>query len=293
MAWKTLDAMDLDGKVVLTRVDINVPVEARPRHRRDPHRADRPDREGHPRQGRQAGPHGAFRPPQGQAGSGDEPRRSAAGAGGRARPPCRFRGGLHGSRPKIAVAALAQGGVLLLENLRFHPGEEKNDPAIRRGARGAGRRLRATTPSRPRTGRTPPPKASRKLLPSCAGRLMEAELEALEKALDLAGAASGRRGRRRQGLHQARTARQPHRQGRPDRHRRRHGQHLPRGPGRRCRQVALRARHGGRRARDHGRRRTTAGCELVLPLDVVVAREFKADAAARDRPGLGLPVRTR
>ena len=27
MAWKTLDDMDLDGKVVLTRVDINVPVE--------------------------------------------------------------------------------------------------------------------------------------------------------------------------------------------------------------------------------------------------------------------------
>ena len=27
MAWKTLDDMDLRGKVVLTRVDINVPVE--------------------------------------------------------------------------------------------------------------------------------------------------------------------------------------------------------------------------------------------------------------------------
>ncbi|MCB1404285.1 MAG: phosphoglycerate kinase, partial [Rhodobacteraceae bacterium] len=27
MGWKTLDDMDLDGKVVLTRVDINVPVE--------------------------------------------------------------------------------------------------------------------------------------------------------------------------------------------------------------------------------------------------------------------------
>ena len=27
MAWKTLDDMDLAGKVVLTRVDINVPVE--------------------------------------------------------------------------------------------------------------------------------------------------------------------------------------------------------------------------------------------------------------------------
>ena len=27
MAWKTLDDIDLNGKVVLTRVDINVPVE--------------------------------------------------------------------------------------------------------------------------------------------------------------------------------------------------------------------------------------------------------------------------
>jgi phosphoglycerate kinase len=27
MGWKTLDDMDLAGKVVLTRVDINVPVE--------------------------------------------------------------------------------------------------------------------------------------------------------------------------------------------------------------------------------------------------------------------------
>ena len=27
MSWKTLDDMDLDGKVVLTRVDINVPTE--------------------------------------------------------------------------------------------------------------------------------------------------------------------------------------------------------------------------------------------------------------------------
>ena len=27
MAWKTLDEMDLAGKVVLVRVDINVPVE--------------------------------------------------------------------------------------------------------------------------------------------------------------------------------------------------------------------------------------------------------------------------
>ena len=28
MGWKTLDDMELAGKIVLTRVDINVPVEA-------------------------------------------------------------------------------------------------------------------------------------------------------------------------------------------------------------------------------------------------------------------------
>ena len=33
-----------------------------------------------------------------------------------------------GSEAEAAVEALAPGGVLLLENLRFHPGEEKNDP---------------------------------------------------------------------------------------------------------------------------------------------------------------------
>ena len=27
MSWKSLDDLDLDGKTVLTRVDINVPVE--------------------------------------------------------------------------------------------------------------------------------------------------------------------------------------------------------------------------------------------------------------------------
>ena len=34
----------------------------------------------------------------------------------------------------------ARNGVVLLENLRFHPEEEKNDPAFAEGAGGAGRR---------------------------------------------------------------------------------------------------------------------------------------------------------
>ena len=81
-----------------------------------------------------------------------------------------------------AVAALPEGGVLLLENLRFHAGEEKNDPAFvaQLGALGdlfvndafsAAHRAHASTEGLARQ------------LPSAAGLLMQAELEALDSAL--------------------------------------------------------------------------------------------------------------
>ena len=38
-----------------------------------------------------------------------------------------------GEKAEKAAAKLQPGEVLLLENLRFHPGEEKNDPAFARG----------------------------------------------------------------------------------------------------------------------------------------------------------------
>ena len=62
MAWKTLDDMDLDGKVVLTRVDINVPVEDG--RVTDATRIERivPTVKDILGQGRQAGAAGAFRP---------------------------------------------------------------------------------------------------------------------------------------------------------------------------------------------------------------------------------------
>ncbi len=77
---------------------------------------------------------------------------------------------------------LMPGEIGLLENLRFHPGEEKNDPAFisalaRLGdiyvndAFSAAHRAHAST-----TGLA-------KVLPAAAGRLMQAELEALESAL--------------------------------------------------------------------------------------------------------------
>jgi phosphoglycerate kinase len=82
-----------------------------------------------------------------------------------------------------AVAGLKPGDVLLLENLRFHPGEEKNDPAFadalaRPGelyvddAFSAAHRAHASI-----TGLA-------ERLPAAAGRLMQAEVEALSKALE-------------------------------------------------------------------------------------------------------------
>ena len=87
-----------------------------------------------------------------------------------------------GDAAATAVAALKDGDVLLLENVRFYPEEEKDDPAFANkiaalgqiyvnDAFSAAHRAHATTHGIAR------------LLPAYAGRLMEAELLALEKAL--------------------------------------------------------------------------------------------------------------
>ena len=126
MTWKTLDDMEIAGKIVLTRVDINVPVEEG--RVTDATRIERivPTVERHPRQGRQAGAAGAFRPAQGQTGAGDEPAGDAAGAGGKAGP-----AGAFIERPTRAeIDALPAGTVVLLENTRFSPMEETNDPQM-------------------------------------------------------------------------------------------------------------------------------------------------------------------
>ena len=47
-----------------------------------------------------------------------------------------------GPKAQAAVAALKDGEVLLLENTRFHKGEEDNDPAMAQAVGGIGRHLR-------------------------------------------------------------------------------------------------------------------------------------------------------
>jgi phosphoglycerate kinase len=88
-----------------------------------------------------------------------------------------------GPAAQRVVDGLQEGGVALLENLRFHPGEEANDPVFARqlaalgdvyvnDAFSAAHRAHASTA------------ALAYLLPSAAGRLMQAELEALSRALE-------------------------------------------------------------------------------------------------------------
>ncbi len=88
-----------------------------------------------------------------------------------------------GPAAQQAVAALADGDVLVLENTRFHAGEEANDPAFAaefakladmyvNDAFSTAHRAYAST------------EGVAHLLPAYAGRLMQAELEALGAALD-------------------------------------------------------------------------------------------------------------
>jgi phosphoglycerate kinase len=87
-----------------------------------------------------------------------------------------------GGRAESVVANLKDGEVALLENTRFHPGEEKNDPEFAHAlaklgdifvndAFSAAHRAHAST------------EGLAHLLPSAAGRAMQSELEHLEKAL--------------------------------------------------------------------------------------------------------------
>ena len=88
-----------------------------------------------------------------------------------------------GPKAAEAVSALKDGGVLLLENVRYHAGEEGNDPEFAKAlsalgdiyvndAFSAAHRAHAST------------EGLAHLLPSAAGLLMEAELKALDAALE-------------------------------------------------------------------------------------------------------------
>ena len=180
MSWKTLDDMDLTGKRVLVRVDINVPVEnglvtdATRIDRIAPTVTDILAKGGRPIL------LAHFGRPKGKVMLDMSLRVTLPALEAALGRKVRLIETLEGAE-NLTDEALAS-DVLLLENIRFHPGEEANDPAFAarlaqlgdiycNDAFSAAHRAHASTEGLARH------------LPSCAGRLMQAELQALEAAL--------------------------------------------------------------------------------------------------------------
>jgi len=182
-----------------------------------------------------------------------------------------------GDQAEAAVRDLKAGDVLLLENLRFHKEEEKNDAAFidKLAALGdiyvndafsAAHRAHAST------------EGVAHRLPALAGRLMQGELEALDKALgnprrpvcavvggakvstklDLLGNLVGRVDKLIIGGGMANTFMQ--------------AQGIPVG-------KSLSEKGLGKTALEILGKAKAAKCQVLLPIDIVVAGEFKAGAA--------------
>jgi phosphoglycerate kinase len=181
-AFRTLDALEARGRRVLLRADLNVPMQ-------DGKVSDLTRLERLSPTIRELSEKGAkvvvlshFDRPKGKRVPSMSLRPVAEALGQVLGRPVGFAEDCIGPAAEAAVAAMRPGDVVVLENTRYHPGEEKNDPALadaiaRLGdayvndAFSAAHRAHATT------------EALAHRLPAYAGRLMQAELEALEKAL--------------------------------------------------------------------------------------------------------------
>jgi len=186
-AFRTLDdAGDVTGKRVLVRVDLNVPVTDGPDGKTvtDATRIERvaPTITELADKGAKVILLSHFGRPKGQRVPDMSLQPVAIAVENIIGRPVAFAGDCIGNTAAEAVSALQKGDVLLLENTRFHAGEEKNDAdfAAALAANGnlyvndafsAAHRAHASTEGLAR------------LLPAFAGRAMQAELTALGKAL--------------------------------------------------------------------------------------------------------------
>ena len=182
MAWNTLDDLDLAGKNILVRVDINVPVKNGlvtdatriekivPTVRDILARGGKPILLAH------------FDRPKGKVVPSMSLSQLLPSLTTALHVKVVFAADCVGPIAQGAVQKLQSGEVLLLENTRFHKGEEENDPAFAaelgklgdiyvNDAFSAAHRAHGST------------EAIARLLPNAAGRLMAAELKALDLAL--------------------------------------------------------------------------------------------------------------
>jgi phosphoglycerate kinase len=182
-SFRTLDDAAVAGKRVLLRVDLNVPMElgrvtdltrierVLPTIREISHKGGKAILLAH------------FGRPKGGPDEANCLRSVAAAVADLLKQPVAFASDCRGEAAAGAIAAMKDGDVLVLENTRFHKGEEKNDPAFVaelaklgdlyvNDAFSAAHRAHAST------------EGLAHLLPAYAGRAMQAELEALAKALE-------------------------------------------------------------------------------------------------------------
>ncbi len=288
MKWRTLDDMDLRNGTILTRVDINVPVEsgqvsdATRIHRIVPTVKDILARGGKPVL------MAHFGRPKGRS----DPKLSlkvllpsleaAFGL------PVAFAEDCIGKAAEAAVQALPENSVLLLENTRFHPAEMANDAEFTASlaalgdiycndAFSASHRAHASTEGIARH------------LPCCAGRLMQAELTALEAALGtpsrpvmaiVGGAKISTKLKLLDNLiHKV--------------------DHLVIGGGMANTFLAAAGLNIGRSLTENDmvgqaseilKRAESSGCEILLPEDIVVARRFETNAAHETHPSDTCPM---
>jgi len=186
-----------------------------------------------------------------------------------------------------AAAALQDGEILVLENLRFHTGEEANDPAFVKSLAGladvyvndafsVSHRAHAST------------EGVAHVLPSYAGRLMQAELDALKRALEaperpvMAVVGGAKIGSKLELLGNL--------IGRVD--------YLAIGGGMANTFLFAMGVDIGKSlceqdmadtARDILKRADGSGCEIILPSDVVIAPEFKQNAPSQTVPVDAVP----
>ena len=128
--FRTLDALDPRGRRILVRADLNLPVkDGRITDRTRIERLAPTIRELSHKGGRVV-VCSHFDRPKGKVVPAMSLRPMAEALSEALGHPVAFVEDCHGPVAEAAVAALADGDVLLLENTRFHAGEEANDPAM-------------------------------------------------------------------------------------------------------------------------------------------------------------------
>jgi len=183
MPFRTLkDAGNLAGKRVLLRVDLNVPV--KDGAVTDATRIERvaPTIKALSDMGAKVALLAHFERPKGKRVPEMSLKPIAAAVADVIGRPVGFADDCTGPEAEAAVSKLANGGIVLLENTRFHKGEEDNDPAFAKELAKVGDIYVNDAFSAAHRAHTSTEGLAH-LLPAFAGLAMQEELEALDKAL--------------------------------------------------------------------------------------------------------------